>query len=170
MLWGSQRGSRDWSTCRITDWENWVCLLQRREDKGRFNCYPPLPKGGEKNFWLFTEGHNEEKRWQSQVARKFQSDIRKNSPWRWFNARTDCPENLGISILSKFQLGISLCYLLWYWSWTHFEHMLDKKILKNSFNIYSDYFLGMHLSIILKMKMSKGKYSSKVCFSFIPWI
>lgn len=29
----------------------------------------------------------------------------KNSPWRWFNARTDCPENLGISILEGFQIS-----------------------------------------------------------------
>lgn len=24
-----------------SDWDSWVCLFQRRKDKGRFNCYPP---------------------------------------------------------------------------------------------------------------------------------
>lgn len=74
---------------------------REEKTKGDLIAILPFQKGGGE-FWLFTEGHNEEKRWQSQVARKFQPDIRKNSPWRWFNARTDCPENLGISILSKF--------------------------------------------------------------------
>lgn len=71
---------------------------REEKTKGDLIAIFPSPKGGIWKFRLFTEKHNEEKRWQSQVARKFQLDMRKKFTMRVVQCKNRFPRESGWSL------------------------------------------------------------------------
>lgn len=133
MLWGSQRESTDWSTwCRITDQDSWVCLLQRREDKGRFNYHPLLPKG--ENIKIQTLPRRAQ--WREEVTvtscKEISTGYEEKIHHEGGSVQEQIAQRIWVSLLEifKFQLGIRPCNPLWHLSWLYFEQGLEKKNLQ----------------------------------------